>query len=291
MSSSDSNRVGFSSLSDAEIEAVELFSQNVPINEIGKRMGISGSAARDLVRSASLSLGANDDLIDEQLRHLENWERSTGRDLFELQDAALAPDISECSVHKSEFLESAADGKERSGGEFEAAKAELLAKLEEEFSNRELRDFAGSLTKLADSREQGWRPGKVERYFRWPSAGARIERNSVNLAMAAQVLIDRNELRGEFLPTKLFDECGWRILLELFVQYPGRARVSDESLTIVCKHPPASVRRHLAYLEGFGLVEFGFSDSDNGVRLFRLTKEGVLSVGRYLEKVSPLSFA
>lgn len=163
----------------------------------------------------------------------------------------------------------------------------LLDGLATDWSPREIRDLAASLLRLADAIDSDWSPpassdGSI---FRWPTALARIERNAVNLAWRARLLYEQRRRRTEHIPAPLLGEPAWDMLLDLFQQYAGGAKVSTTSLCIAADCPPSTALRHIDLLENSGLVARTPSTHDRRMVFVELTEKGIVSVGRYLEAV------
>lgn len=252
-------------LKNEEREVVDLIARRTPLEKIIERMGLPQSSVESLVHRARFAFGANDDLIDDYLALLQDWQTSTG----------------------SRF----ATNDDEKGGSDEKARLHsrmlsILGTLQNKFSPTELRDVASSLLKLADSMEQNWSPDRVQSHFSWPSRADRIERNSLELAKRAVLLMEHRKIREKYLPGELFGDPAWNMLLDLFVQFAGGAKVSITSLCIAAYCPGTTALRYIKQLEEAGLVEREASPSDARVKLLTLTKKGVIGVGRVLERVA-----
>lgn len=146
----------------------------------------------------------------------------------------------------------------------------------------ELRDVAETLLRIADAVDQNWQPENVRAAFRWPSAAAAIERNSLRLAKHAKAILRFRRERTKTIPADLLGEPVWEMLLEMFCQFSGGAAISLKSLTIASGAAPTTALRLIEKLELEGLIKRRPSPSDGRVTLVELTKEGVLAVGRCL---------
>lgn len=162
-------------------------------------------------------------------------------------------------------------------------KQDLLSRLAEEWTPREIRDLAATLLRLADSIEQGWDGSNVRSVFRWPSELARIERNAMHLASKARVISRQREIRRRFIFPELLGEPAWDMLLDMFEQFAGGAKVSTTSLCIASHVPTTTALRYVTALEEAGYIKRTASDYDRRVTLVGLTDAGVLAMGRYLE--------
>ena len=160
----------------------------------------------------------------------------------------------------------------------------LIAQLARDWNTRQIRDFAATLLRLADSLDQDWDGRNVRSVFRWPSTLSRIERNSANLATKARVIAAQRERRLEFVDGDLLGEPAWDMLLDLFMQYAGGAKVSTTSLCIASRVPTSTALRYITLLEDKDYITRTPSYHDRRVTLVSLNDAGVLAVGRYLEQ-------
>jgi DNA-binding transcriptional ArsR family regulator len=159
----------------------------------------------------------------------------------------------------------------------------LLDQMAAEASPRDMRNLATSLLQLADSLDQDWQGPPVRSIFRWPNAKTRIERNAVNLAMRAKVIYEYRRRRRGILPPELLGEPAWDMMLDLFMQYAGGAKVSVSSLCIASDAPPSTALRHIGLLEEGGLVIRSPSSSDKRMTFVELTDKAIVTMGSYLE--------
>lgn len=148
-----------------------------------------------------------------------------------------------------------------------------------------MRELAAMLMRLADSLDQEWDGSNVRAQFRVPGALSRIERNAVNLALKAQVLARQRGKRSDYVPPSLLGEPAWDMLLELFMQFAGGAKVSTTSLCLAARVPASTALRHIGQMEEHGLVRRSPSAFDRRVTFVELTDRGVLAIGGYLEQV------
>jgi hypothetical protein len=165
----------------------------------------------------------------------------------------------------------------------------LLGSLSSNWRPRDIRELASSLLHLADSLEQAWAPpqgpSRPLALFRWRDKLPRIERNAANLAVRAKVEYERRRRRKEYIPAALLGEPAWDMLLDLFMQYAGGAKVSTTSLCIASDSASSTALRHIAQLEEVGLVTRSPSVHDRRITFVELTEQGVLAVGAWLEEV------
>ncbi|MCB2067939.1 MAG: winged helix DNA-binding protein [Erythrobacter sp.] len=146
----------------------------------------------------------------------------------------------------------------------------------------ELRRLGDSLLRLADAVDQDWQPPKSKSIFRWPNELSGIEKNAYNLAVKAQVEYSQRRARRKHFPGAILAEPGWDMLLELFMQFAGKAKVSTTSLCIAADCPTSTALRYIGLLEEEGLVRRTPAVHDRRVTFVELTDAGVLAMGRYL---------
>lgn len=169
------------------------------------------------------------------------------------------------------------------GNSLDAEGQSILDTLAEEWKPAQIRELAATLFRLADSLEQGWNGSNSQSIFHWPNRLRRIERNAVNLAWKAKVIHAKREKRREFLPARLLAEPAWDMLLELFMQYAGGAKVSVTSLCHASHVPTTTALRYVEELHELGLITKERSSSDRRVTFLSLTDKGVLAMGGFLE--------
>lgn len=163
---------------------------------------------------------------------------------------------------------------------------ELLGQLEANMSPSSLRELSATLLRLADSIDQDWNPAAVRSSFPWFSQSARIERNAMSLAFSATKEEHRARLREDAIGADLLGIPAWNMLLELFKQFAGGAKVSTKSLQIISGCPETTALRIIDRLENRGLVARSQSHGDRRVTFVALTREGVTKVGSVLERLS-----
>lgn len=169
-------------------------------------------------------------------------------------------------------------------GSTAAERQDLIDRLASEWKPEEIRHLAATLLRLADSLDQDWDSANQHSIFRWPSHLARIERNAANLAVKARIISEQRDQRRQFIGSELLGEPAWDMLLDLFMQYAGGAKVSTTSLCIASRVPGSTALRYISLLEQAGLVARSQSDFDRRVTFVGLTEAGVLAVGKYLEQ-------
>lgn len=147
-----------------------------------------------------------------------------------------------------------------------------------------LRELATSLLHLADSIDQDWQPDQVRSNFPLFSKAARIERTALNLSYVATKEELRARIREEAVGEDLVGEPAWNMLLELFKQFAGGAKVSTKSLQLIARCPETTALRVIDRLEERGLVSRSRSAVDKRVTFVELTRKGVVTIGSVLER-------
>lgn len=165
-----------------------------------------------------------------------------------------------------------------------ADRQSIIDGMADSWKPNDIRDLATTLLRLADSLDQRWDDASNRPMFRWPNALSRVERNALNLAMKARVIYHQRRKRHEFIGPQFLGEPAWDILLELFMQFAGGAKVSTTSLCIASDVPASTALRYIAQLEEAGMVQREASAFDKRVTFVSLTDQGVLAVGLYLEQ-------
>lgn len=231
--------------------------EGIPLEEAAARAGLSVEDARFRVKSLKHLMASNDSNIDDFINLVENIETS-----INLHSSATTaePDKPPVNVHS------------------------ILDALVDDLDPQGLRDIACTLLRIADAVDQNWRPNNVRSAFKWPSAAARIERNSLELARRAKVILRFRLERTKTIAPSLLGEPAWEMLLELFCQFSGGAAISSKSLSIASGAAPTTALRQIDKLEAEGLIKRSPSLVDGRVTLIELTKDGVLAVGRILEQ-------
>lgn len=195
-------------------------------------------------------LGANDGPADDFIALVEGWEGDDGKPI--LSPAPLTPPKLAVDVIAAHF------------------------------SAGQLRQLGASLMTLADAFDDGSdrddRPPRGD----WQAQAGRIERQALHLAQVAIRMRKAAHRRCRHLSGEWFGEPAWEMLLELFIQFAGGARVSTKSLVIASGAPDTTGLRLIDRLEEGGLVERLPSQTDKRVTLVSLTRKGVIAVGMVL---------
>lgn len=93
----------------------------------------------------------------------------------------------------------------------------------------------------------------------------------------------RATFREEVIGADLVGIPAWNMLLELFKQFAGGAKVSTKSLQIIARCPETTALRVIDRLEQRGLVMRSYTNDDKRVTFVSLTQDGVTKVGTILE--------
>lgn len=165
-----------------------------------------------------------------------------------------------------------------------AERQAILDELATSWKPADIRGLSATLLRLADSLDQNWSDASNRSIFRWPNALTRVERNAFNLAVKARAVYQRRRLRREFIPPQFLAEPAWDMLLELFMQFAGGAKVSVSSLCIASDVPASTALRYLTQMEEAGLIKRIASQYDKRVTFVELTDQGVVAMGCCLEK-------
>lgn len=265
-------------LSDKERELFAALSSGKSENSVIASTGVSVSELESIIVSCRFILAANDSDIDEFLHLVENWPSNDNEEFFFPHDRA-KEDPSSYMVKPSQ------SDTENTGGRMRR-KTDIIEKIESEWSPFEMRDLGASLIRLADAMDQNWDPANVRSLFHWPSAAARIERNSIELAKQAVLLKCQNGVKKKVLPEAMLGEPTWNMLLELFCQFAGGAKISTKSLCIAADCPETTALRYIDRLEECDLVIRSRTETDRRVTMVGLTRKGVVGVGRILERIA-----
>lgn len=78
----------------------------------------------------------------------------------------------------------------------------------------------------------------------------------------------------------------WNMLLELFKQASGDAKVSTKSLQIISGVPETTALRLIGQLEERGIIARSHSSADRRVTFITLTQAGLVKVGTILERLN-----
>jgi predicted transcriptional regulator len=166
------------------------------------------------------------------------------------------------------------------------SRQDLMKEISLNWKPDQMRRLGGSLLKLADSLDQGWSNSNGKSIFAWPSELREVERSAGGLAMTAKLILDERKSRKHFLPSELFNEPAWEMMLDLFIQYSGGAKVSTTSICIASGVPLTTALRYIDQLEKCELVKRSASASDKRVVFIELTETGILAMGRCLSHLS-----
>jgi hypothetical protein len=91
------------------------------------------------------------------------------------------------------------------------------------------------------------------------------------LVKVAEDELRRRRMRSRFLPSELFGEGAWSMLLDLFICEQRGRMVSTTSVCIASDVPATTALRWLDLLESKGLIERSAANRDKRVRYVSLT--------------------
>jgi hypothetical protein len=164
----------------------------------------------------------------------------------------------------------------------QAEQQRALDQIAGSFSAGQMRSLGASLLKLADALDDAWHPAGVRSEYHWMTRAGHIERRSLQLAQVAGRLRAAARRRRRHLSGEWFGEPAWEMLLELFIQFSGGARVSTKSLVIASGAADTTALRIMDRLEEAELIQRSPSQTDKRVTLVGLTRRGVVAVGSVL---------
>ncbi len=268
---------------DNEMEFLAALRSCQSVHGVAQSTGLSPRIVAGAIRSMRIILAVNDGPADDFISLVESWDGDG------LEGFLLTEKTSQQSGSQDDYVRSVA---ELSGegatarDEARLKKQRVIDTIERDWSAQEILDLGASLIRLADALDQDWNAEAVQFSFPWPSAARQIERNALELAKKAVLIKKQIAMRKKYLPEALLGEPTWNMLLELFCQFAGGARVSTKSLCIAAECPESTALRHIERLEEAGLIRRFRSQTDARVTLAELTKQGVVGVGRVLERIS-----
>ncbi len=108
----------------------------------------------------------------------------------------------------------------------------------------------------------------------------------MQLGVVAAKEQSRAKVRDDAIGPDIIGIPAWNMLLELFRQFAGGAKVSTKSLQLIAGCPETTALRIIDRLEQRGLVIRTQSAADRRVTFINLTREGVVTVGLVLERLS-----
>jgi len=107
------------------------------------------------------------------------------------------------------------------------------------------------------------------------------EADSPRLSRLARMVLKARAKRTDFLPSDVFGEPGWNMLLELFTAREQEQRIAMTSLCIASLAPTTTALRWIDKLVASDLVVLKPSTSDGRVIYVELSRDGFLSMQRY----------
>ena len=107
------------------------------------------------------------------------------------------------------------------------------------------------------------------------------------LAQVAATLLVQMNRRTHFLPEAAYEDPQWLMILELFVAAECGRRLCVSDLCEASCVPATTALRHIAALEGKGVIQRSPHPTDRRVSYFRLDAAARRKVERYLLSISP----
>ncbi len=102
------------------------------------------------------------------------------------------------------------------------------------------------------------------------------------LSERAVYIYEMRRIRSKHFDQDLFGEPGWDILLDLFIAFANRERISTTSCCIASAAPASTALRWIGELVETGLVKREPSLTDRRSSYVSLTQEGALKMARFL---------
>jgi len=270
----------FDQSDEAEKVLFELMAKSVPDQTVANSMEVSEAAIRAIRAVARMAIAAEAEAVDDLIALIEERHEQQASGLFLLGQSP----VEERAQAEAELIVEAvplADDSAQSGRGDD--RLSLLEGVSRDLSSEDMRGLAGSLLKLADALDQDWAPMQVRSQYHWATRAGRLERNSIELAKIAVRVQELDRRRERHISPELLGEPSWRMLLELFIQFAGGAKVSTKSMCIMSGCPDTTALRVIDRLENAGLIKRSSSLEDKRVKLLELTQKGVVAVGSALQ--------
>lgn len=113
-----------------------------------------------------------------------------------------------------------------------------------------------------------------------------IRRHAETLAMIARKEHRARRLREELIPTQLFGEPAWDLLLDLFAHSIVNVEIPISSAQIGAHCAPTTALRYIEKFEDEGMIARHKSEKDGRVAYLKLTDAALVSVGSYLMNIA-----
>lgn len=97
----------------------------------------------------------------------------------------------------------------------------------------------------------------------------------------ARLELQNRRTRHDYLPTHIFGEPGWVMMLELFISNHQERPISVTALCALSGEPQSTALRWIAILEQEGLVLRSDASLDKRVRLVSLSHKGLELLDEY----------
>lgn len=247
---------------------------------VAEKAKVPKAAVRAINKAAALAVATDPEQFAELIADIGEWKELSRQSPL-MFDGRLTRDGSESDLLVDSSNAVAVDPPK----DTEGTTQRRLEEVSRGMSPSAMRTLAGKLMKLADSIDQQWEPTSVRSKYHWTSRAGKIERNAMQLARTAIRVRELGRRRERYLPPELLGEPAWQMLLELFVQFAGGAKVSTKSLSVISGIPDTSALRLIDKLEEAGLIKRTSSHTDKRVTLVELSREGVVAVGNALTDI------
>jgi len=257
-----------------------LVTSSAPDDVVAETAKVPVGAVRAVRQIAELAVHQKGFAFNSLVELIEDWQEAQSPDQFMLvndSEAGRGGDEADLVLYEQGENDSSSRPKKAIN------RRVMLDDASRNLSPYDMRVLAGSLLKLADALDQDWSSDGVASQFHWITQAGRLERNSLELSKIALRVRELGKRRERFLPAELLGEPCWQMLLELFIQFAGGAKISTKSLCLISGSPDTTALRLIDKLEDAGLIKRSTPPTDKRVTLVELTRKGVVAVGGALK--------
>ncbi|MEZ5743635.1 MAG: winged helix DNA-binding protein [Sphingomonadaceae bacterium] len=146
-----------------------------------------------------------------------------------------------------------------------------------------IRQLAENLTEKVDQLEASLDQNQATK----GSSRFDLERHLPELKRMAELERKARLERYSYLPNAILGEPAWDIMVDLFIQYCDRRRISVSSALVASNVPSTTALRYIEHLVHEGLVARTPSEHDKRVTFVELTSEGFEAMARAMWSYSP----
>lgn len=254
-----------------------LLAGSISDDMVAETAKVPEAAVRAIRKAAALAVSADPGQFADLISDIGEW-RELSRQSPLLFDGPSIPHSSDSHL----IVGSSHSVAGRPASDSDGITRSRLEAVSRGMSPSAMRTLAGKLMRLADSIDQKWEPTSARAMYHRKTQAGKIERNALHLARTAIRVRELGRRRERYLPPELLGEPAWQMLIELFVQFAGGAKVSTKSLCIISGIPDTTALRLIDKLDEAGLIKRTSSQADKRVTLVELTREGVVAVGNAL---------